>query len=203
VNFSFGKLGRRVFERVSDGLVSLLAAKRISPHIFTLAGMSLTIIAIYPYSQAQQNPANLLYAGSILAVAGLLDALDGAVARRADTVSRLGAFLDSVTDRIADAGLSVGIYLSRLVDPLLIILMLTSSMLVSYTRARAESLGVAMKNVGIGERAVRIIIMVATTASASFRPEALTWGSAIVFLLGLVTSLQRAKHALSNLRKTA
>lgn len=85
-----------------------------------------------------------------------MDALDGALARLTRSVSKRGAFLDSTVDRLSDS-----LIISALIPlkyPLIIVLtLLVSSLLVSYCRARAESLGLNLQSIGFVERAERII----------------------------------------------
>jgi CDP-diacylglycerol---glycerol-3-phosphate 3-phosphatidyltransferase len=101
--------------------------------------------------------------GAVSLLSGLPDMLDGAVAKASGRVSRKGAFLDSVVDRLSDAAVLSGVIWFALVRDLGVMAMLAAvvlglSLIVSYIKARAESLGFAC-NVGIAERPERVIVL--------------------------------------------
>jgi archaetidylinositol phosphate synthase len=98
--------------------------------------------------------------GSILLlISGFFDVVDGSVARITKQYSRKGAFLDSVFDKVAEAIIFIGLTLGSLASPVSCIVALALSLLVSYTRARGESLGIDLKGIGVGERAERLLIV--------------------------------------------
>ena len=124
---------------------------------------------------------------------GLFDALDGAVARESNRMSSFGAFLDSTLDRISESAVFVGLiffYASagRGVEALLAGAAMTFSLLTSYTRARAEGLGVPCE-VGLLERAGRIVIL--SLSSLCGFP---TVGVGLVAAGALITTIQRNLH---------
>jgi CDP-diacylglycerol--glycerol-3-phosphate 3-phosphatidyltransferase len=126
-------------------------------------------------------------------VAGLFDALDGAVARESNRMSRFGAFLDSTVDRFSESAVFVGILFyyaseARPYEVLLAAAAMTFSLLTSYTRARAEGLDVDCE-VGILERAGRVVIL-----SLSAISGVLTVGMTLVAAGALITTLQRIVH---------
>jgi CDP-diacylglycerol--glycerol-3-phosphate 3-phosphatidyltransferase len=101
--------------------------------------------------------------GAVSLLSGLPDMLDGAVAKASGRVSRKGAFLDSVVDRLSDAAVLSGVIWFALARDLGVMAMLAAvvlglSLIVSYIKARAESLGFAC-NVGIAERPERVIVL--------------------------------------------
>ena len=109
------------------------------------------------------SPIILIYAGIVFLVAGCFDMLDGALARLAQKVTPFGAFLDSTLDSVSEGVILAAIaYLlavqGRSIDVALVVLALLGSVLVSYTRARAESLGVECK-VGLMSRPERVILI--------------------------------------------
>jgi CDP-diacylglycerol--glycerol-3-phosphate 3-phosphatidyltransferase len=131
--------------------------------------------------------------GAGMLLAGILDALDGGVARESGSATRFGAFLDSTLDRLSESAVFVGIvYLyaasGRPAEALLAAAAMTFSLSTSYARARAEGLGVRCK-VGLLERAGRIGIL-ALSALAGLLPV----GLALVALGAAVTTLQRILH---------
>jgi CDP-diacylglycerol--glycerol-3-phosphate 3-phosphatidyltransferase len=125
---------------------------------FTIAGLVLSCLAALTIATGH------LHVGLVLVVlTGLCDTLDGAVAKAAGTSSSRGAFFDSVADRVSDALLFMGVawYFADTRPGTLVMLpvaVLATSSLISYQRAKAESLGYAAKG-GIMERAERIILL--------------------------------------------
>ena len=132
----------------------------------------------------------LQLAGVLLIASLLLDSLDGAVARATGRVSAFGGFLDSTLDRWAEVALffGMGVALSRLgstLDLVFVYWAVCGSLLVSYTRARAESIGVPCKE-GLFTRFERMVVMVVGLLT--------TWlglANAIIALLATLTALQR------------
>jgi len=140
-------------------IARLLAKSRISPNFFTLIGFIITIFAGFLYGKGI-----FLLAGITLIVAGLFDILNGDIARISKRATKFGAFLDSTLDRYSDFAILMGMfyyyYYSRnTLACSLVLLTILGSYLVSYTRARAEGLGEKCK-VGIGDRAIRVIIII-------------------------------------------
>ncbi len=126
-------------------------------------------------------------------LAGLFDALDGAVARRTGLISSFGAFLDSTLDRLSESAIFVGIIFfyasaARPYEALLAGTAMTFSLLTSYTRARSEGLGVKCE-VGILERAGRVVIL-SVLSLLGF----VTAGVGLVAVGALVTTIQRMLH---------
>ena len=192
-------IGRRLFNKLSARLVEWLASTGIGPNLLTLAGLLLTGIATLLYYLASRQAHYMLYAGGFLAAGSLFDGLDGALARRLGVASRRGAFIDSTVDRVEDSLVALGVMLSGFADGVLVLIMLATSMLVSYSRARAEALGVEMAGVGIAERWLRLVMITAATLATPWIPEALEITVAIVALLSAVTVAQRLVYALKKL----
>ena len=125
----------------------------INPNIVTVISPFVAVVAAYGYAH------HLLILGTIaILFSGLLDVIDGAVARYHNRSSKFGAFLDSTMDRFADAIIYIGIIFGGYCDWFVGVLAIHSAICVSYVRARAESQGVEC-NIGIAERAVRMIIL--------------------------------------------
>ena len=125
----------------------------INPNIVTVISPFVAVIAAYGFAN------HLLILGTVtILFSGFLDVVDGAVARYHDKASKFGAFLDSTMDRFADAIIYIGIIFGGYCDWFVGVLAIHSAICVSYVRARAESQGVYC-NVGIAERAVRMIIL--------------------------------------------
>jgi archaetidylinositol phosphate synthase len=149
-----------MFEKVGVGFASL----GFGPSFWTWIGLLLSIISAIMFSL--HSPAigvpwytATVLGGIFLILAGFFDAVDGAVARATKKTSALGAFLDSVIDKVSEIIVFVGILIGSYTNPVLVLVALSLSLLVSYTRARGESMGVDLKGKGIAERAERILIL--------------------------------------------
>lgn len=135
--------------------------------------------------------------GALLTVAGVIaDCADGDLARISGRTSRAGAFLDSVLDRWTDAAIILGLALSDQVRFGAVAgIALVAALLTSYTRARAQSLGVDCPD-GVGGRDARILTLV-LAALFGF----VYWGLLLVAVLGIVTSIHRTIKAAAALRQ--
>jgi len=133
-----------------------------------------------------------LYAGIALLTSGFFDIVDGSVARVTKKVSSIGAFLDSTLDRVSEVALFIGIIASNVMNPLLVALALALSLLVSYSRAKADSIGVNLQGIGIGERAERLIILAVSSIIASIISiELIQYGIIIIVILAGITFVHR------------
>jgi CDP-diacylglycerol--glycerol-3-phosphate 3-phosphatidyltransferase len=142
-----------------EPLVGALAARRITPNQVTLAALLLSLLAALGIAAGWPRTGAL-----VLIVASLGDLVDGMLARQTGQSSAFGAFFDSTLDRIAEGAVLAALaYRFAIADrPLLVaavVLALLGSLLVSYTRARAEALGVACK-VGFMSRAERLVLLI-------------------------------------------
>jgi len=181
------------FERSITPVINFLSARGIHPNLITFGGFVLIVLG----SVALYHKLFLL-AFLLLGTGALLDAVDGAVARRLDLVSEMGAFLDSTVDRFSDAApfVSLGIMYAAEGEPAgvgLSFLALIGSYGVSYTRARAEALGVYGIG-GVFERAERWIVLLLGVISGLI-PLALL----VIAVGSLITTLQRIYEVRKNL----
>jgi archaetidylinositol phosphate synthase len=136
--------------------------------------------------------------GSILIlISGFFDVIDGSVARATKQTSIKGAFLDSSFDKLSESIIFIGIAIGNLANPILCMIALSLSIIVSYVRARAESLGVELKGIGIGERAERLLII----AIIGMVPVAgaMQWAVVMVAVIAGLTLIQRIAVVLKNL----
>lgn len=169
-------------------MLAALRWLRVTPNEVTIAGTVLNVAAA-----ALVVADHLIYAGIVFLVAGCFDMLDGALARLAQKVTRFGAFLDSTLDRVSEGVVMAAIaYLlateGRAVDAALVVLALMGAMLVSYTRARAESLGIECK-VGIMSRPERVILI-----ALGLFFDVLPYVIYIMLALTVFTVIQRVVH---------
>lgn len=133
--------------------------------------------------------ASQIFASIMLLISGFFDIVDGSVARVSKTSTRRGAFLDSNFDKISEALIFIGIAIGGLSSPILAMIALSTSILVSYIRARAESLGIELKGVGVGERAERLLIL----SICGFIPisGSIQWGIIFIIILSSISFIQR------------
>ena len=194
------RIKEEIFERIASRVVEFLSDRGISPMSLTISAFAATIISSILYLYASSNRPLYLPAAITLALSGFLDAVDGAVARRMDGTSRLGAFLDSVFDKLGECLILVAIICSGAVDILWGSIALASSILVSYVRHRAEPLGVNLKGVGVAERAERMIILIIASLITPFMKDALNYGIILIAVLASITVAWRIIYAVSKLR---
>ena len=168
-------------------LVPALRALRLTPNSLTVVGLlicagSAVLVAL----------GYLIPGGVLLLLASGFDILDGALARVTGSEYRYGAFLDSTTDRYAEAFTYIGLLYYFLfsqhdtMEPMLVIFALTGSLLVSYVRARAQSLGFDADG-GLLQRPERVVI----TVIGLIVMPLLVWALWIVAVLANVTAVQR------------
>lgn len=154
--------------------------------------------AIMYYWDSAANQSVMIAAAGFLLISGFFDALDGVVARLYGEITVFGGFLDSLLDRYADAFVFLGIILGWLIiNPVWVFwgfAALLGSLLVSYSRARAEATGIRMESVGITERAERIIILAVATLLSTVPgwADSLRWSMVLLAVLTNLTVLQRA-----------
>jgi archaetidylinositol phosphate synthase len=175
----------------------------LTPNSVSIIGVILAFFSAIAYTQWQADRLYLLLAIALLLVSGFCDALDGIVARLYRQETPFGGFMDSLLDRYADAAVYMGIIISGLCDPIWGLTALVGSMLVSYSRARAEAANVKMEMVGIAERAERIIILVIASMIAIYWEPPTTMNAAIILLAIFtnLTVLQRSIYAYRKLEK--
>jgi archaetidylinositol phosphate synthase len=166
----------------------------LTPNRVSAIGIILAISSALAYWHWQTNQLLQIFAPFLLLISGFCDALDGAIARLHGETTTFGGFLDSLLDRYADAIVFLGIIIGRLCHPLWGLIALIGSLLVSYTRARAEATGVKMEAVGVAERAERLIILAIASFIGIFRLEALNWGIILLAFLSNLTVLQRVLY---------
>jgi CDP-diacylglycerol--glycerol-3-phosphate 3-phosphatidyltransferase len=147
----------RVIEPVADWLVR----RNVHPNTITVFGTLCTVTAGVIYATG-----HISAAGWFLGITALFDVLDGTVARRTNRASTFGAFLDSTLDRVADGALLGGLTVFYAINPVhhsvpLMVICILGSMatfMTSYTRARAEALGLDAK-VGVLQRPERVVLL--------------------------------------------
>jgi CDP-diacylglycerol--glycerol-3-phosphate 3-phosphatidyltransferase len=159
---AFGRACGVLLQHIVNGL----ALTRISPNVLTFIGLIINTGAAVLFGFANQNNyvRMFLYAGLVIIGAGIFDMVDGRVARQTDQVTVFGAFFDSVIDRYSDVVLFFGLLVfyargNRLFYVFLAAFVMITSLMVSYTRARAEAL-IGKCKVGFMERPERIVLII-------------------------------------------
>ncbi|MGZ5489615.1 MAG: CDP-alcohol phosphatidyltransferase family protein [Nitrososphaeraceae archaeon] len=184
---------RKHLQPILDKTGVLFSSFGLSPNTLSLIGFIITIISsiIFGLNSLQLDPlVNFSAIGSLLLLTGgFFDVIDGSVAKITKKTSRKGSFLDSTLDKISEAIIFLGIAIGELANPILCIIAVSSSLLVSYTRSRAETLGIDLTGVGFGERAERILIL-AIMGLLPFS-HSLEYGVIIVIGIAIITVIQR------------
>lgn len=184
---------RHLSDAVLRPVAAGLARLGVTPNVVTLAGL-VVVLAGVGVALAGQPRAG----GVVILAGGALDALDGAVARHAGAASALGAFLDSVTDRVADAAMLGAVAWLVADDPPLLAAALAAlalAQLTSYLRARAESLGWSAR-AGVVERTERVILVGAGLILPTLLPlvlAVLVLGGAVTVVMRLVAVVRQAR----------
>lgn len=184
---------RPLVATVVDPIAAALLRRGVSPDAVTLLGTLGAVTGALVFF-----PRGSFVVGSaVVALSVLTDLLDGAMARQRGTTSRFGAWLDSTCDRAADAAIFSGLVLwftadgdNRLLAGVALFCLVSGS-LVSYAKARAEGLGLRA-DVGLAERAERLILVLLGTAAAGFGFDtALTVALWLLAAASAVTVVQR------------
>jgi archaetidylinositol phosphate synthase len=173
----------------------------LTPNVVSLIGLALALLSAFTYAVTQSQPLWILLATILLLASGFCDALDGVIARFYQQTSIFGGFLDSLMDRYADVAVYAGVIIGGLCDPLWGLAALAGSMMVSYSRARAEAAEIKMESLGLAERAERMLILSLASIAAIFWLSALSMGIILLAVLSNFTVLQRGVHVYNSLKK--
>jgi CDP-diacylglycerol---glycerol-3-phosphate 3-phosphatidyltransferase len=175
-------------------VVSVLAATGLTPNMFTFLGL-----AVNSWAAADFALGHFRIAAAVLFLAGFLDMADGQVARRVGRVTAFGAFLDSTLDRYSDLALYMGLVvhytlIGRPFYMALAAVAMASSFMVSYSRARAESL-IPLCKVGFMERPERLVLLI--IGGAFNRMAQVLW---VVAAISTLTVIHRVVYTWQELR---
>ena len=148
-----------VFGAIIDRIVRWLALSKIHPNVLTFLGLVINIWAAWLFSRG-----SFKWAGAVVIGAALFDMVDGRVARATKQVTRFGGFFDSVMDRYSDLALYMGLLvyyasINRFFYIVLTAIVMTGSVMISYTRARAEN-ALPKCKVGFLERPERVVLII-------------------------------------------
>ena len=180
------------FGAIIDRIVRWLALSKIHPNVLTFLGLLINIWAAWLFAQG-----NFRWAGVVVTGAAIFDMVDGRVARATSQVTRFGGFFDSVLDRYSDLALYIGLLvyyasINRFFYIVLTAIVMTGSVMISYTRARAEN-AIPQCKVGFLERPERVVLIILGALAAWIpglgdRMAAVLW---VIAVLSNVTVIHR------------
>lgn len=189
-----------VLNRLRERLAPLLermgrafAATGLSANFWTGVGLAVAFAAAVVYGSFLEY--SYILGGILLLVSGFFDMVDGQVARATGRSSKRGAFLDSMFDKIAEVAIFAGLASGGLVAPEIALLGIGMSLLVSYTRAKADALNVQIRGVGVGERAERLLII----AIVGMIPGMMPFAVLAVVVISAITVAQRMRYVYKRL----
>jgi phosphatidylglycerophosphate synthase len=174
-----------------------LARTRVTPNVLTAMGVGLCALASILVLFEDRHEITFYWLAAATFVTGsILDILDGALARAGGKTTPFGAFLDSTTDRVSEGFMltAIAYVLARQDHPVFVavaVAAVAGSFLVSYTRARAEALGLR-GDVGIGSRAERVVVITAGLVLAPW--GVLPWALVLLATTAWITVVQRILH---------
>jgi CDP-diacylglycerol--glycerol-3-phosphate 3-phosphatidyltransferase len=182
---------------IASRSVTGLARTRVTPNALTVSGVSLCFAAsVIVLFQGRNEILFYWLAALVFVVGSLLDILDGALARAGGKTTVFGAFLDSTTDRVSEGFMltALAFLLAKHHHPIFVAVVMAAvagSFLVSYTRAKAEVLGLR-GDVGIGSRAERVVVITAGLVLAPW--GILPWALVLLACTAWITVVQRVLH---------
>ena len=188
------KYGRGWIATPLNYIAQWLERTGITPNALTLIGFALTLVVAAVLAMGQ-----LLVGGLLLIAAALFDTLDGALARRAGLTTVFGAFFDSTMDRYSEAVTLIALiyYYSAQPDGRIAVLLLAAtlvgSLMVSYTRARAEGLSIECKE-GFFQRTERIVVLIIGLVTG--------WMLPVLAILAVLTNVTAVQRIVSVYQKT-
>ena len=150
---------RKYSRKFLEPLARFISATGVSPNVITVTGFLLMVGVAFVVAWG-----NLVLGGILITAVALFDAIDGTLARMMGRTSRFGAFLDSTLDRFSEAVIFLGLFLyfieqNQQLELILIYATVVGSLMVSYARARAEGIGVPLKD-GLFTRFERVFLLV-------------------------------------------
>ena len=184
----FTKIIGVVCGKILYWIVRGLSLSRIHPNVLTFIGLMINI-----YAAVLLASGKFFYAGLVIIGAGLFDMVDGRVARETDRVTRFGAFFDSVIDRYSDLALLMGllVYYANINRNFYVVLtgiVMTVSIMISYTRSRSENV-IPLCKVGFLERPERVVLIIIGALFDKMAP--VLW---VITVIGNITVIHRMMH---------
>jgi CDP-diacylglycerol--glycerol-3-phosphate 3-phosphatidyltransferase len=185
---SFTIVPHKVSTRITDPLVSPLAAIGVTPNMISVFGFAGNVAA-----GALAAGGHFLWAGVVMLIFSALDLLDGALARKTGTVTKFGAVFDSVLDRLSEAAVLAGVLFhytqlgGHTMEIALCYAAIVGSIMVSYVRARAEGEGLTLRE-GLFTRAERVVLL---GGALIIGHGIVLWALWVLAVLSHLTAVQR------------
>ena len=170
------------------------ASTGLSPNFWTVVGLGFALLSAIVYGMGIEF--GLIIGGVLLLVSGFFDMVDGQVARVTGKTSKVGSYLDSMFDKIAETAIFLGILVGGYAEPYLVLLAITLSLLVSYARAKSDSLNIKLQGIGIGERAERLLAIAIIGIIGYMEPAVI-----IVVIIAGITLIQRMIFTAKNIKE--
>lgn len=199
---------RVIFRPIVNSVAALLARLRLTPNMVTVLGALLATITPFLIGNRAYIPFGL----SVFFV-GLLDGVDGAIARITGKTTKWGGFLDSSLDRYGDCIILIAYLFSPMTAPLgqievlfvqfrmWVCMAIVGSLMVSYTRAKSEAIGVKKCDIGIAARSGRLLILSITGVLGAVSECIAVYGLIVTAILANITALQRIKLTYTTLKR--
>ena len=193
-------------QRIEAPVAAIFIKTHLTPNMLTLIGFGIAIVGAYLAATQVW-----IAAGLVVGFGAAFDLFDGALARATGNSSKLGAFMDSVFDRAGEAVVYIGLVIGflRLLDSngaALTAAAMGAAFMVSYTRAKSESLGFSsgtgIANIGLAPREVRSVVLVIGLIGAAFDLRILIGVLALIAILATVTVIQRILFVYNQAKST-
>ena len=181
---------RPTLEKIGKGF----ASTGLSANFWTFVGLGFALLSAVVYGMGIEF--GLIIGGVLLLVSGFFDMIDGQVARVTGKTSKKGEYLDSMFDKIAEVAIFLGILVGGYVEPYLVLLAITLSLLVSYARSKSDIINIKLQGIGIGERAERLLV-IAIIGIIGFMDYAVI----IVVIIAGITLIQRMIFTAKNIKE--
>ena len=178
-------------EPITNRIGQKLSKLGMTPIMLSIFAIIFSLISAFFYSNLIQFEINNIISNQALGaifllIAGLCDMLDGAIARVAKKSTLRGAFIDSTFDRVTEIIIFAGLLVGQYAEPLFVFFAITLSMLVSYSRTKAEAINVDLRGIGIAERSERILILCLFSFISEIRLAII-----IITILSFITFMER------------
>ena len=178
-------------EPITNRIGQELSKLGMTPIMLSIFAIIFSLISAFFYSNLIQFEINNIISNQALGaifllIAGLCDMLDGAIARVTRKSTLRGAFIDSTFDRVTEIIIFAGLLIGQYTEPLLVFFAITLSMLVSYSRTKAEAINVDLRGIGIAERSERILILCLFSFINEIRLAII-----IIIVLSFITFMER------------
>ena len=192
---------RFLFEKFFSKLIKGISSRNISPTFFSFLGLLFSFFSAFFYINALNGNFYLFLATLFLLLSGFFDTIDGAVARVSKKTTLFGAYIDSVLDRYVDIIIGTSFIIGKLCSFFWGFFYIIGALMVSYTRARAESIGINLGGIGIAERGERIILLLLFSLIAIINYNFFEYGIIFLSFLCHFTAIQRSIYVFLQTKK--